>query len=203
MKKPDKYADTIFAFGHSALYNVSVRIISDIYDEPQVYYLGCTEPTYVIMVCVLPSAEHYYTSGEIAPPITEEHAPLSATQQDMATSVVSELTETSHIDTNTLKHRVNTTMLELYIHNVPEHPTATINIVGPTRNGEATNNCLQSVPKLQVQEAVVFPCFQIRASEHTGPREVPNLNPVTPRGLSAEIPINQQRIFSQQILFDC
>ena len=44
MKQPDKYADTIFVFGHSSFYNVSVRVISDIDDEPQVYYLDFQHP---------------------------------------------------------------------------------------------------------------------------------------------------------------
>ena len=36
MKKPDNYAGTLFMFGFSALYNVSVRIVSDSYDEPYI-----------------------------------------------------------------------------------------------------------------------------------------------------------------------
>ena len=54
MKKLNNYADTLFVFGFSALYNVSVRIVSDSYDEPHVYYLGATEPTDVITVRFLP-----------------------------------------------------------------------------------------------------------------------------------------------------
>ena len=84
MKRSDKYADTLFVFVLSAHYNVSVRIISDIYDEPQVYNLGFTDPTDVITVCFLPSVEHYYVSRENATTITEEHTPLFAQQQDTA-----------------------------------------------------------------------------------------------------------------------
>ena len=40
MKHPDNYADVLFVFGFSAFYNVVVRIVSDSYDEPHVYYLG-------------------------------------------------------------------------------------------------------------------------------------------------------------------
>ena len=40
MKQLDKYADTLFMLGLASFYNVSVRIISDIHDEAQVYYLG-------------------------------------------------------------------------------------------------------------------------------------------------------------------
>ena len=46
--KPDNYADTFFVFGLLALYNVSVRIVSDSYDEPHVYYLGAMESSDVI-----------------------------------------------------------------------------------------------------------------------------------------------------------
>ena len=88
MKKPDIFADTLFAFGFSALYNVSVPIVSDSYDEPHVYYLGATEPTDAITVYFLPSVEHYYAYRVIVPTITEEHALLYAPQQGTATVVV-------------------------------------------------------------------------------------------------------------------
>ena len=72
MKKPDIYADTLFVFGLSALCDVSVRIVSDSYDEPHVFFLGFTESADMITISFLPSAEHYYASRLIAP-ITEEH----------------------------------------------------------------------------------------------------------------------------------
>ena len=89
MKKLDNYADTLFVFGLSALYNVSVRIVNDSYDEPHVHYLGDTEPTDVITVCFLPSAEHYYASREIAPTITAALATF-ALRQIAATVVETE-----------------------------------------------------------------------------------------------------------------
>ena len=116
MKKPDKYAETLFVFVILVLCNVSVRIISDIYDESQVYYLGFTESTYVITVCFLPSAEYYYASRDIAPTITESMHPSPHTSR-------------IRLDTVTLEHSVNTTILESHIHNAPEQLTATIDIV--------------------------------------------------------------------------
>ena len=65
MKKSDNYADTLFVVGLSALYNVSVRIASNSYDEPHSF----TEPKDVITVCFLPSAEHYNASRQTAPTI--------------------------------------------------------------------------------------------------------------------------------------
>ena len=35
MKHPDEFADALFVIGFASLYNVSVRIIRDIHDEPQ------------------------------------------------------------------------------------------------------------------------------------------------------------------------
>ena len=114
MKKPDNYADTLFVFGFSALYNVSVRIVSDSFDEPHVYYLGATEPADVITVCFLPPAEHFYASRVIAPTITEEHVLLLASQQD--TVVVPEAAAedcTSPVYTNPTEHLV---VQEMYKH---------------------------------------------------------------------------------------
>ena len=112
----------------SALYNVSVRIFSVIYDEPQVYYLGFTEPTYVTKVCFLLSADHFFASREIVHTINEEHESLSTHQQDTATAVVSEVAETDYrslINTNnTLEHLVKTVILETHTHRALEHPKA-------------------------------------------------------------------------------
>ena len=93
MKKPDTYADTLFVFGLSTLYNISVRNISDINDEPQLFSVGFTEPTDVITVCFLQLAEHYHTFREIATTTTEVHLSLFEHQQDMDTSEVTEVTE--------------------------------------------------------------------------------------------------------------
>ena len=73
MKQSDNYADVLFVFGLSAMYNIAVCIVSYSYDKPHVYYLGVTEPTDIITVCYIPSAEHYYASRAIAP-MTKEHA---------------------------------------------------------------------------------------------------------------------------------
>ena len=83
-----KMHDTIFVIAFSALYNVSVCIISDIYDESQVYYLRFTAPTDAITLCFLSSAHHYNASGEIAPMANEEHeiTSTSAHQQGSATA---------------------------------------------------------------------------------------------------------------------
>ena len=105
MEKPDKYAGALFVLGLSALYNVSVRIISNIYDEPQKYDLGFTEPTEVITICLLLSAERYYASREIATTVTEEHTNLIAQQQDMDKNEVPEVADKEYappIDTNTI-----------------------------------------------------------------------------------------------------
>ena len=77
MKQPDNYADALFMYGLASFYRVSVRIISDIFIEPQIYYLGDTAPTDMITVCFLPSAAHYYASREISPIIIDEPLPLS------------------------------------------------------------------------------------------------------------------------------
>ena len=69
MTKPDNHADSLFVFGLSALYKVSVRIISDSYDKSHVYYLSAAENTDVITLRFLPSAEHYNVSRVIAPTI--------------------------------------------------------------------------------------------------------------------------------------
>ena len=57
MKQPVKYIDTLFIFGFASLYKVSVRIITEILDEPQVFYLGFTPPMDVITLCFLLSAD--------------------------------------------------------------------------------------------------------------------------------------------------
>ena len=133
------YADT-FVFGSSALYNVSVRFISDIYDETRVYYLGLAALTDVIMVCFLSSAEHYYTSREIAMPIIEEHAPLLEHQQDMATATLPEADICTYpVSKNTTKHPE---IQELHTYISPEHP-ATIDIGSPIQNEVIPYNCLQ------------------------------------------------------------
>ena len=62
MKQPDNYVDTLFVYGLASLYQVSVRIVRDIYNEPQIYYVGDTALTDTITVCFLPSATHYYAS---------------------------------------------------------------------------------------------------------------------------------------------
>ena len=72
MKSPDKYAAILFVNDFSARYNVSVRFISDIYDKPQIYYLGLTAPTDCIILRFLPSGEHYYVSRPTAVAIPEE-----------------------------------------------------------------------------------------------------------------------------------
>ena len=76
MKQPDNYADILYVYGLASLYQVSVLIVSDIYIEPQIYYLGDTAPTDTITVCFLPSAAHYYASREMSPTIIDEPAPL-------------------------------------------------------------------------------------------------------------------------------
>ena len=91
MKRPDKKADTLFVYGFSAFYNVSVRIIRDIYDESQVYYFCFMEPTDLITVCSLSSGKHYYASRQIASTIPEEHSIPLLTQLDAPVSHVNDL----------------------------------------------------------------------------------------------------------------
>ena len=70
----------------------------------------------VITVCFLPSAEYYYVSQQIVPTITEQHASLSAPQQDTAAVVVTEVAAedcTSPININPIEHSV---MQEMHIH---------------------------------------------------------------------------------------
>ena len=40
MKQQDNYANTLFVYGLESLYQVSAHIVSDIHNEPQIYYLG-------------------------------------------------------------------------------------------------------------------------------------------------------------------
>ena len=87
----------------------AVRLISDIHNEPQVYYLGFNAPTDVITLCFLQSAKHYYATRELPPTITEKPAALFA--QDTATSVQpagSDKENTSPIPTKTPAYSVNT-----------------------------------------------------------------------------------------------
>ena len=78
MKQPDKYADTLFVLGLASFYNISVRIISNIHDAAQVYYLGFAAPTDVITLCFLQSVEHDYAIRELLPMSIEEPAILYA-----------------------------------------------------------------------------------------------------------------------------
>ena len=111
-------------FGLSALYNVSVSIVSDSYDEPHVNYLSFTEPTYVITVYFLPSAEHYYAFREIAPTFTEERTPFFALQQDTAPVAVTEAAQdcTTPVYSNPIDYSV---IQEAHIHISLEHPATT------------------------------------------------------------------------------
>ena len=58
MERSDKYVDTLFMHEFSGFYIFSVDIISNIYDESQVNYLGSSEPTDSITVCFPTSEEH-------------------------------------------------------------------------------------------------------------------------------------------------
>ena len=171
MKHPDKYADSLFMIGSSSLYNVSVSLISDIHDKPQVYYLGFTAPTDVITLCFLQSVEHYYATREIAPMITQEHEALSAIPQDLDPI------------TNNILHPVNKDILEPHIYT--DHDlTASIEAMGPQHQEE-------SIPITQAPHAVYFPCFQIGVFKTKGSRKRPSSKTRKHRGHLDAIPINR------------
>ena len=185
--------------GFSALYNVSVRVISDIHGEPQVYYLGFTAPTDVITLCFLQSAKHYYASREFTSTITEEHALLSAPIQDMTEAVQSEVSEkrcTFPITINILAHQMNIDISEPNILIEPDN-TATKDAMEPKQQDETTTNCVQSIPIPQDQHPVFSPSFQIGASEHKGSKRSSNSYR---RGYFAETSNNQQRIIFQPLM---
>ena len=94
MKGPDKYAYTLFVYGSPVFHNVSVRIISDINDEPQL----------TLLTPILTSGEHYNASRQIAPTNSEEHSLPLSPQQDASVFEVADLIENDNMgstDTNT------------------------------------------------------------------------------------------------------
>ena len=164
--------------GFVSFYNVSFRIISDIHDELQVYYLGFKPPTDVITLCFLQSAEHYYATRVLAPTIIEEHAALSALQQDTAASEVSGMEYTSPMVTNTLVHYYDISESNI---NTEQVLTASIDEMAPKLQEETVTNCVQSIPIRQAQHAVLVLCFQIGVSAHKGSRRRSKLKSRTPR----------------------
>ena len=142
LKQPDNYADVLFVFGLSTIYYVAVRIVNDSYDEPHVYYLGDIEPTDMITVCYLPSAEHYYASRVIAP-TTEEPTHISAPRQDVTTVEV---------------------LQEMNIQILPEQPPPTKEDY--IQNALLSDNGVQSVVISQATPSDYYSCFRLGASAH-------------------------------------
>ena len=118
MKQPDKYADVLFLIGVSQVYNVSVSIISDLNNVPQVYFLGITPPTDVITLCFLHSKEHYYASRGLAPMAREEHAvPIEISYSQEAAQQLALTTKDSSpvTDPDTIEQIAETSTLDPHI----------------------------------------------------------------------------------------
>ena len=123
--------------GFVALYNISVCIISDIYDEHQL----CTR--------------------EITPTITEDHTPLSITQQDTATAVVSIVTAiepTSPIDTYIMENSMTSALLEMEVTNSQRASASNIRYGGTLQRKE--------IFQTTVHKVFIYPNFNMQYSSH-------------------------------------
>ena len=156
IKQPNKFVDTLFVIGFASLYNVSVRIITDIHNEPQLYYLGLTAPTDLITLCFLQSAEHYYASRELPPMIIADPAALFA--EDTDASVQPE--ESGKENTSPIATSVD--VLQYDIRNETDI-NAKLDVMALTQQEENTTTLVQIIPIPQVHNAVFFSMFPVRS----------------------------------------
>ena len=165
MRQPDKYADVLFAYGLSHLYNVSICIISDIFDEPQIYHLGNIPPQNKITLCYLPVAQHYYATRELAPPLIRDIPPLHKSEDNSTTSTMTTTTATpTHQELQDLMPPADLAIQEPNIIDTES--------VGSTQsNNKAVAN---------------YPCFEIGVSTTTAKTKKHKQKPSRPRAARPE-----------------
>ena len=205
-------------YGLASLYQVSVRIISNIYNEPQICYLGDRATIDSITVCFLSSAERYYALREIPSIIIDGPVPLPI------------LPETSSPGDN-IDSKDNAVIQENQI----QIPTGSAGIPAPLTKihllkplNMTTEVCVRNehcfpprrvtwrspgipAPDTLIQENIIdiglhgegtpvvyWPCFQMGVSASEHPKRRPRPKSRRSLDVRVETPISQQCISFQQ-----